>query len=112
MARGFAMPGATSAPSLWIPVVDDEAVVRRLAARGIGVLPGSVFEQRRGARRHIHVNAGLPLEELQGELEQIVEVAEAVAEEALAQRRERYRAGRYDADAQFSDPGEWSGYMI
>ena len=111
-ARGFAMAEATSAPSLWIPVVDDEAVVRRLAERGIGVLPGSVFEQRRGARRHIHVNAALPLAELGDDLEQIAEVAESVAEEALAQRRERYRAERHQLEDVPADPSQWSGYMI
>lgn len=91
-ARGFAVPEATSAPSLWIPVVDDTLVVERLASLGIGVLPGHVFERRRASRRHVHVNTALPFEEQLPYFAQIAAVADEVAEASLADRRERYRA--------------------
>ena len=99
IARGFAVPEATSAPSLWIPVVDDALVVERLAARGIGVLPGQVFERRRAARRHVHVNGGLPFDEQLQYFAQIADAADEVAEALLADRRERYRAENAAAGA-------------
>lgn len=96
LARGFALAPGTSAPSLWIPVVDDAVVVQRLAERGIGVLPGSVFERRRGPQRHIHVNAGLPFAEHLPHFVQIAEVASEAAAQSLAERRERYRVEQAD----------------
>lgn len=95
-ARGFSLAPETSAPSLWIPVVDDAVVVERLAELGVGVLPGSVFERRRGGQRHIHVNAGLPFDVHLPYFLQIAEVASAATEQSLARRRERYRAEQTD----------------
>ena len=91
-ARGFALAPQTSAPSLWIPVVDDVAVAKRLAELGIGVLPASVFERRRAPQRHIHLNGAFDFDEQLPHYEQIAYVANDVAELSLAARRARYRS--------------------
>ena len=91
-ARGFAISQQASAPSLWIPVVDDAAVAQVLAQQGIGVLPARVFERRRAPQRHIHLNGAFDFDEQLPNYVQIAEAANGVAERSLADRRARYRA--------------------
>jgi DNA-binding transcriptional MocR family regulator len=93
-ARGLDVSARAAAPSLWIPVSDDDAVTAALAERGISVLPARLFERRRASRRHIHVNAAIDFEAHLGDFEQLVEVVAAVADDERAARRERDRAQR------------------
>lgn len=92
--RGLEVEPSSSAPSLWIPVADDEAVTAALAEHGISVLPARLFERRRASRRHIHVNAAIDFEAHLDDFARLVEVAESVAADERAARRARDRALR------------------
>ncbi|GAA1949905.1 GntR family transcriptional regulator [Agromyces allii] len=91
---------STTAPSIWIPVADDDAVTARLAERGISVLPARLFERRRAHRRHIHINGGVDVESHLADFEILVEIVDAVAAEERAARRDRDRALREAGDYQ------------
>ncbi len=51
--------GGTDGLNVWVPVHEEAAATVRLAARGIGVAPGTPFHVLPGGRPHIRVTVGL-----------------------------------------------------
>jgi DNA-binding transcriptional MocR family regulator len=63
MLTALAARGATATAddgiNMWLEVADEQVAMVALAARGIGVAPGSPFEVRRLATDHVRVTVGL-----------------------------------------------------
>jgi DNA-binding transcriptional MocR family regulator len=62
-ARGVVV-GGDDGLNLWVPVYDESAALVRLAARGIGVAPGTPFDVLPTSRGHIRVTVGLVVADL------------------------------------------------
>ena len=69
--------GGTDGLNVWVPVADESAAVARLAARGIGVAPGSPFAVGPQLGEHLRVTSALVSEGFD-------ELAEAIADAANA----------------------------
>ena len=69
--------GGTDGLNVWVPVADEAAAVARLAARGIGVAPGSPFAVGPQLGQHLRVTSALVSEGFE-------ELAEAIADAAHA----------------------------
>lgn len=72
-AAGIAV-GGTDGLNIWVPVLDEQAAVVRLASRGIGVTPGAPFAVGGEPDAHIRVTVGLVAD---GHAELVTELRDA-----------------------------------
>jgi DNA-binding transcriptional MocR family regulator len=86
LRTALAAHGVASSPgdgiNLWVEVGDERRALVTMAARGIGVAPGSPFEVRRLPEAHVRVTVGLLRSGY-------AEVASSLATAAAVRRRRR-----------------------
>jgi DNA-binding transcriptional MocR family regulator len=82
LARRAIATGGNDGINLWVPVADEQATLVGMAARGIGVAPGTPFQVRADAD-HIRITAGL----VRGGHEAVERLADQVAGDAQGAAR-------------------------
>lgn len=75
LARRGVRVGGTDGLNIWVPVHDEAAATMRLAARGIGVAPGTPFTVLPGHSPHIRVTVGLLADQIEDIANEVADAA-------------------------------------